>query len=108
MLKVGCGSYFSEEPLGADGGCELGAEDFDRDIAVVTDVVREVDCCHPARANFTLDAIAVRQCGWEAVVRAHNRFTILVVGTSFRVAAATDGHEHSQEREKTLANPVRG
>src|SRR5688572_13003186 len=57
MLEVRRGADLREEPLAADDRRELGAEHLDRDVAIVLDVVREVDRGHPARAKLALDAV---------------------------------------------------
>ena len=53
------------------GGGELGAEDLDGDLAVVLEVVREVDRGHAALAELALEPIAVGQCRREAIQRGH-------------------------------------
>ena len=50
-----------EEPLGADHGGELGAQHLERDLAIVPEVVRQVDRGHPALAQLALDPVAVGQ-----------------------------------------------
>ena len=46
------------EALGAECGGELGAEDLDGDVAVVLEVVGEVDGGHAALAQLALEAVA--------------------------------------------------
>ena len=53
--------HFREEALGAERGGELGAQDLDGDVAIVLEVVREIDGGHAARAELALDAVAVGQ-----------------------------------------------
>jgi hypothetical protein len=55
------------EPLGAEYGRELGFEDFDRDVPVVLEILREVDRGHPAGAELALEAVSVGQRGCETV-----------------------------------------
>jgi hypothetical protein len=43
-----------------------GAEDFDGDVAIVLDVVRDKDRSYAARAEFPLDAVTVGQSGGDA------------------------------------------
>jgi hypothetical protein len=50
------------EPLGAECGAYLGAEHLERDRALVPDVVREIDSCHPARAELALDHVPLGEC----------------------------------------------
>jgi hypothetical protein len=54
-------SHFSEEAFGTERGGEIGVQDLDGDVAIVLDVVREIDRGHAARAEFALDAVAVGQ-----------------------------------------------
>ena len=56
MLQVGGDPDLRQEPLGAEDGGELGAEDFDGDLAVVLQVVGEVDGGHAAAAELALEA----------------------------------------------------
>ena len=57
----------THEPLGAEYGRELGLENFDRDVAVVLEILREVDRRHAAGAELALDAVSVGQRGCETV-----------------------------------------
>ena len=59
MLQRRDGLDLAQEPLGADHGGELGLEDLDGDLAVVLEVLGEVDRGHAARAELALDAVAV-------------------------------------------------
>jgi len=67
MLEVRGGLDLHQEPVGADDDGELGAEHSERDLAVVPQVMREVDGGHPARAELALDAIAVGEAGGESI-----------------------------------------
>ena len=66
MLQVGGGLDFAEEPLGADDGGQLGPQDLDGDLAVVLEVLRQVDGGHAARAELALEAVAVGERLGEA------------------------------------------
>ena len=66
MLQGGDGLDLAEEPLGADDRGELRAQHLDRDLAVVLEVVREIDGGHAAGAELALDAIAIGQGVGEA------------------------------------------
>ena len=57
----------AQEALGAERGGELGAQDLDRDLAVVPEVLGEVDRGHAARAELALDPVAVGERRVEAV-----------------------------------------
>ncbi len=67
MLQIGGGLDLDQEALGADHRRELGAEDLDRHLAVVSDILGEVDRGHPAGTEFALDAVAVGQACPERV-----------------------------------------
>ena len=55
--------------VGAEDGGELRPEDLDGDLAVVLQVVREIDSGHATRAELALDAVAVGKDGAEAAER---------------------------------------
>ena len=67
MLQRGGGLDLHHEPLGAEHGGELGLQDLERDLAVVLEVLGEVDGGHAALAELALDAVAVGEGGGEAV-----------------------------------------
>ena len=66
MLQVGGGPDLAEKPLGADHRRELGPQDLDGDLAVVPQVLGEVDGGHAALAELALDPVAVGERGGEA------------------------------------------
>jgi lia operon protein LiaG len=53
----------AEEPVGGEGGGELGAEHLDRNLAVVLEVLRQVDRSHSTTAELALDRVAVGEGG---------------------------------------------
>ena len=61
MLQVGGRLDLGQEALGADHGGELGPQHLERDLAVVPQVVGEVDRRHAAGAELALEAVAVGQ-----------------------------------------------
>ena len=63
VLEVGREPNLPEEPLGADGGGELGPQGLDGDLAAVAQVGREVDRGHAAFADQALDLISVAERG---------------------------------------------
>src|SRR5438046_1592612 len=69
MLQAGGGLDLGEKPVAAERSGELGVEDFDGDVAVVSDVVRKVDARHSALADLAIDAVPIgdsvgeRLCG---------------------------------------------
>ena len=54
-----------QEPLAADDGREPGKEDFEGDLAVVTEVVGEGDRGHAAAAELPLEAVADGEGGLQ-------------------------------------------
>ena len=69
MLQIRRGLDLGQKPLGADDGGELGAQDLDRDLAVVLQILGEVHRGHAARAELPLDAVAVGEGGGETSFR---------------------------------------
>ncbi len=69
VLEIGGGLDLGEEPLGADDRGQLRVEDFDGDLAVVLQVLREVHGGHAALTQLPLDPIAVGEGGGQARVR---------------------------------------
>ena len=65
MLQRGRRLDLDHEPLGAEHRGEFGLEDLDRDLAVVLEVLGEVDRRHAAGAELALDAVAVGQSSGE-------------------------------------------
>jgi hypothetical protein len=63
MLEIRRRLDLGEKPLGAEGRGEFGVEDLERDLAIVTDVAREIHGRHAAVADLPLDFVAVGNCG---------------------------------------------
>ena len=73
MPQFGRGLDFAQEPVGAERGPEIGMQHLDGDVALVLEIVREVDGGHPAGTEFAVDAVAVPDCGGDALhVIAHD------------------------------------
>ena len=66
MLEVGGGLDLREEPLRAEHGGQLGPEHLDGDLAVVLEVVGQVDGGHAALAQLALDLVGIGQGGLQA------------------------------------------
>ena len=66
MLEVGGELDLRQEPLGADDGGQLRAQELERDLAVVPEILREVHRRHPAGADLDFDPVAVGQRVLEA------------------------------------------
>ena len=73
MLQIGGGLDLGQEPLGAEHRGQLAAQHLERDLAVVPQVVREIDRGHAALAELALDAVAVGQRRGQALVRVTHR-----------------------------------
>jgi len=56
-----------EEPLRPDARRQVGPQHLHRDEPVVPQVLRQIDGGHPSRAELSLDAVAVGQCGAQAI-----------------------------------------
>ena len=73
MLQPRRGPDLAQESLTAERRAEVGVEHLDGDVAIVLEVVREVDCRHAARAELALDAVmagqGAGQAGEDVVVR---------------------------------------
>ena len=61
MLEVGGGLDLAQEALGADDGGQFGPEHLDGDLAVVLEVLGQVDGGHAALPELPLEAVAIRQ-----------------------------------------------
>ena len=59
----------AEEPVGADGGREVGAEDLEGDLAVVAEVLGQEDDGHPALTQLALEIVAAGEAGGELVLQ---------------------------------------
>ena len=60
------GLDLGEKAIGADDGGELGAQHLHRDLAIVLQIVREIDGGHSAGAELVLETVAIGQRGDEA------------------------------------------
>jgi hypothetical protein len=65
VVEPGGEADFAEEPLGAERGAELGMERFERDSAVVPEIVRDVDRSHSTAPELALGRVAVGQRGLQ-------------------------------------------
>jgi hypothetical protein len=50
----------AQKTVGAERGGQLGVEDLERNLAIVLQIVGEVNRGHPASAELTLDFVLVR------------------------------------------------
>jgi len=64
MLQCCRGLDLHDEPIRAEHCGKFWFENFNRDFAIVLDVVRQVDGRHAARAELTFDLVSVAEnCG---------------------------------------------
>src|SRR5262249_45509275 len=61
MLEAGRDFDLAIEPVGAERGGQLRSQDLDGDLAIVSEVLGQIDSRHAAPAEFTLDRVAVHQ-----------------------------------------------
>ena len=61
MLEVGGGLDLAQEPLGADDRGQLGPQHLDRDLAVVPEVLGEIDGGHPPLPDLFEESVAAGQ-----------------------------------------------
>ncbi len=73
MLQPGGDLDLAAEALGTERGGELRAEHLDRDLAIVPEVVGEVDGGHPAGADLPDQRVAVRERGGQAFRKCRHR-----------------------------------
>ena len=73
MAEVGGGLDLAEEALGAERRRQLGPQHLDGDLAVVLEVLGEIDRGHAALAELALDAVAIAEGLGEAVRRRRSR-----------------------------------
>src|SRR5262249_48780251 len=58
----------SEKALAAKGFGKVGIQDFEGNVAIVSQVVREIDASHAARAEFPINLVSIGEGGAEAGV----------------------------------------
>ncbi len=102
VLQVGGDPDLVEEAFGAQDGGQLGMENLDRDLALVLDIVGQVDRRHAAAAELTLDRVAVGQCGRQAVqhVVAHKGASRVRTGPSRQTLSVGLGRNEGQSPER--------
>ena len=66
VLERRGGPDLEHEPVGAEHGGELGPQHLDRHLAVVLQVVGQIDRGHAALAELALEPVAVGEGGGEA------------------------------------------
>jgi hypothetical protein len=63
VLQVRGGPDLGQEPLGADHGRQLGAQQLEGDRAAVPDIVGQVDRGHPAGTELAVEPVAIGERG---------------------------------------------
>jgi hypothetical protein len=58
VLEVGRNLDLGQETFGTDNGGQLGLEHLQRDLALVLEVIGQVDGRHPALTQLTRDGVA--------------------------------------------------
>ncbi len=71
MLQPCCRANLAQETIGAQCGTEIRMKHLDRDIAIVPQIMREIDGSHPASAELALDAVAVGERRCESLNDGH-------------------------------------
>jgi hypothetical protein len=61
MCQSGGDPDFTQKPFCADGRCEFGAQHLDGHLAMVSQVLGEIDSCPATGAEFALVGVAIRQ-----------------------------------------------
>jgi hypothetical protein len=67
VLEIGDDPDFTEESLRTQRRGELGAEDLERDLALVAQVAGEIDSGHAALSQLTLELITISQGGAQSI-----------------------------------------
>jgi hypothetical protein len=65
VLQVGGNLDLRQEPLGADHRGQLGLQNLHCHLAIVLEILREVDRSHAALTQLALDRVAVGEGGGE-------------------------------------------
>jgi hypothetical protein len=73
VLEIGSRPDLLDEPISDEHRRQLGAEHLDRDLALVLEVLGQVDCGHAALPGVALDAVAAREGRGEATGRSGHR-----------------------------------
>ena len=100
------------EPVGADGGGELGVEHLERDLAAIPQVGHQHDARHSAPAELAAERVAVGQVGLELGAELGLHLSILapeaVVGVKENFCPPTDASYISPPFAMvTIATPLR-
>ena len=61
MVQVGGGRDLAQKALGPEGVDQLGTEHLDGDLAIMLEVMREIDRRHAACTQLAVEAVAIGQ-----------------------------------------------
>ena len=104
MLEVGGGGDFLDEPLGAEHGGEFRPQHLDRDLALVLEILGEVDRGHTARTDFPLDGVPVGEGGGETVEKVRH-CVLAPLATGLRIRSWVLDGQPAKERAYALTTP---
>jgi hypothetical protein len=82
MLEPGSEVDLPLEPLGTEGGGQLGEKNLEGNRAVMPDVIGEIDDGHAATTELALDGVATAKCVAQAVRHAHRVSAAVETGRS--------------------------
>ena len=80
MLQIRSDPDLGQEPLWTEQRAEVGAENLERDAAVVPQVARKVDCRHAASTDLALDLVPACESRIQVGNRFHGRNDTLEAG----------------------------
>jgi hypothetical protein len=66
MIELRSGLHLVQEPFWSNRLRDLRMKDFHRDLSLVFQVLREVDGGHATTTQFTLDRVAILECGVQS------------------------------------------
>jgi hypothetical protein len=67
MIEVRCDLDLAEETIDANRSGQLRPEHLDRDLAIMLEIVSEIDGCHPTSTELTLNRVAVSQRSFQTI-----------------------------------------
>ena len=96
VVEAGGDPDLVEEPLGTEHGGQLGPQHLERDLAVVLEILGEIDRGHPALTQLALDPVAVDEDG----SRQRGHVPKLALGGGGRHGREGIGHRVPDHRER--------
>ena len=78
MLQLGGDLDLTEESVGPEGGGKLGAQDLERHLAAVLEILGQVDRRHSALSQLTVEPVSVDESGAQSFQNvSHDPSTVL-------------------------------